>query len=852
MAFKIKDGVRIGTVDVFNNGAETLNLKVKDTNSGTGAITLNTASLGSTSYIQVLQAKAGTIALTSDITSATVAATTTTLGTIKLGSDTDQTVAANAVTATAGRTYASQFTASDQLVVNVPWTDTTYSKATATVLGLVELFSDTVQGVAANAVSGTAGRTYGIQLNSDQQAVVNVPWTDTLPNNGTLAVSIGTAGATNTTVTWGTATGHSANASANSTYDLKVGPALTNLATLMTGATSGFLKKTAADTYVLDTSTYLTANQTITLSGDVTGSGTTAIITTLATVNSNVGTFNNVTVNGKGLVTAASNVAYLTSFTEADTLQTVTTRGATSNVATISLTANTASSGTGSGTLVVTGGVGIGGALNVGGALTIAGNLIVNGTTTTVNSTTTTLDDPIITLGGDTAPASDDNKDRGVEFRWHNGSAAKLGFFGYDDSTGKFTFIPDASNTAEVFSGTKGTIDANLEWADILSKPKATSTTLGLVELFSDTVQGVAANAVSATASRTYGIQFNAADQMVVNVPWTDTLANNGALTLGIGTAAATNTTVTIGTGTGFTANTASAVTYDIKVGPALTNLATIMTGATSGFLRKTGADTYSLDTSTYLTTQSNDFGVVAIAADSGFTWGAINTNTNQVADSAGDTLTLVTGLGMGLYTSTVGATDAVKIENTDRGSSQSIFKNIANSAGTTQFSASTNNDTIRFAGSGGTSVTFDAGTKTVTISSSEADTLQTVMARGNTTNVPLILNSASTSVSSRLAVSIAVPNNTQIAVDSWPIATFRAAKYLIQITQGENIQISEMLVLHNGASTTETEYAVLETAGSLGTFVTDINATTTFRLLLTLATNAAATVRIDRTAMYL
>ncbi len=46
--------------------------------------------------------------------------------------------------------------------------------------------------------------------------------------------------------------------------------------------TSGFLKKTATDTWTLDTSTYLTANQTITLSGDATGSGTTAITVTVA------------------------------------------------------------------------------------------------------------------------------------------------------------------------------------------------------------------------------------------------------------------------------------------------------------------------------------------------------------------------------------------------------------------------------------------------------------------------------------------------------------------------------------------------------------------------------------------
>lgn len=95
--------------------------------------------------------------------------------------------------------------------------------------------------------------------------------------------------------------------------------------------------------------------------------------------------------------------------------------------------------------------------------LTVGGNLIVNGTTTTVNSTTVTIDDPIFTLGGDTAPGSDDNKDRGIEFRYHNGSTAKLGFFGFDDSTGKFTFIPDATNSSEVFSGTAGTIVANLE-----------------------------------------------------------------------------------------------------------------------------------------------------------------------------------------------------------------------------------------------------------------------------------------------------------------------------------------------------------------------------------------------------
>lgn len=112
--------------------------------------------------------------------------------------------------------------------------------------------------------------------------------------------------------------------------------------------------------------------------------------------------------------------------------------------------------------------------------VTITGNLTVNGTTSTVNSTTVTVDDPIFTLGGDTAPASDDNKDRGIEFRYHTGAAAKVGFFGYDDSTGKFTFIPDATNTSEVFSGTKGTLDIlNLDLAGSITSVDGSAPTAG-------------------------------------------------------------------------------------------------------------------------------------------------------------------------------------------------------------------------------------------------------------------------------------------------------------------------------------------------------------------------------------
>lgn len=72
--------------------------------------------------------------------------------------------------------------------------------------------------------------------------------------------------------------------------------------------TTGLLRKTGAGTYSLDTASYLTANQTVTLSGDVTGSGATAITATLANSGVSAGTYTNatVTVDAKGRVTSAS------------------------------------------------------------------------------------------------------------------------------------------------------------------------------------------------------------------------------------------------------------------------------------------------------------------------------------------------------------------------------------------------------------------------------------------------------------------------------------------------------------------------------------------------------------------
>jgi hypothetical protein len=94
--------------------------------------------------------------------------------------------------------------------------------------------------------------------------------------------------------------------------------------------------------------------------------------------------------------------------------------------------------------------------------LTVTGDLTVNGTTTTVNTATTTIVDPILQLGrgaDNAALESSDGKDRGISMYYYSGSE-KVAYVGFDDPTGEFRFIPDATISDEAVTGSLGT--ANL------------------------------------------------------------------------------------------------------------------------------------------------------------------------------------------------------------------------------------------------------------------------------------------------------------------------------------------------------------------------------------------------------
>jgi hypothetical protein len=94
---------------------------------------------------------------------------------------------------------------------------------------------------------------------------------------------------------------------------------------------TGFVK-ISGTTISYDNSTYLTANQSITLSGDVTGSGTTSISTTLATITqATSGNFVKVTLDTKGRVTGNTAVVAADITTLGFAVSTITTNRQTAS-----------------------------------------------------------------------------------------------------------------------------------------------------------------------------------------------------------------------------------------------------------------------------------------------------------------------------------------------------------------------------------------------------------------------------------------------------------------------------------------------------------------------------------------
>lgn len=258
---------------------------------------------------------------------------------------------------------------------------------------------------------------------------------------------------------------------------------------------SGLSATTGIFTGILNPTAGISANGGMTLGGSLQAAA--ATFSGLVTANSGLVVNGGVTFNGNiyapNLVTSVDGVTGAVDLLAGSgisiTLPTGAAKGITlanTGVVGITGTANqvTVSGTSGSVTLSLPSAITTPGSLTtttsllVGTDATISGNLTVNGTTTTVNSTTVSIQDPLISIGGITGnapPPVGDTKDRGIVFQWATGVTGQTGFFGFDQSTQRFTFIPSgAAISGEIVSGAAG----NAELAGVFA-PSGTLTLQG-------------------------------------------------------------------------------------------------------------------------------------------------------------------------------------------------------------------------------------------------------------------------------------------------------------------------------------------------------------------------------------
>ena len=192
----------------------------------------------------------------------------------------------------------------------------------------------------------------------------------------------------------------------------------------------------------------------------------------------------------------------------------------------------------------------------------------------------------------------------------------------------------------------------------------------------------------------------------------------SAAPTVAANTAAVTNGSANLATGDqiydfvigeGYTTNTGTVESVGLSMPAAFSVASSPVT--TSGTLTVTGAGT----TSQYirgdgtLATLPGGFTSFNITGGSG--------SAQTITD--GNTITLAQGTGI---STVAGATDTVTITNTDTGSSQNIFKNVASDSGTAV--ADNNNDTLTIAG--GTNVSTAVVGDTLTITATDTNTTYT------------------------------------------------------------------------------------------------------------------------------
>jgi hypothetical protein len=280
--------------------------------------------------------------------------------------------------------------------------------------------------------------------------------------------------------------------------------------------------------------------------------------------------------------------------------------------------------------------------------LIITGNLTVNGTTTTVNSNDVNIGDAAIVLNSDLEDTSAPSEDAG--FVVNRGSSNDVSVLW--DETNDYWAIDNGGAAYRILSE-----------EDSMVKTIVGNTGIYTSSVFDDSINIVGAGDVSTSIS---------GDTLTIHG------ANNaktGKLDVTVSEDGSTGTSLYITTGTGFNADSGSDFVYDVHVGPAVSALANTMTSSgTSGFIKKTGTDTYTLDNSVY-----DNYVSWSIGADSGIDE-TINSGYSLNINGGRDLETSVSANNISISHSDVIRTDTANTVSASYGSSIDVIDSVTTS----------------------------------------------------------------------------------------------------------------------------------------------------------------------------
>ena len=409
-------------------------------------------------------------------------------------------------------------------------------------------------------------------------------------------------------------------------------------------------------------------------------------------------------------------------------------------------------------------------------------------------------------------PLRDLGQDLGIEFNYVD-STAKKGFFGFDDSTGHFTFLKDTSyaghsttsddgSPAPAFTGTKSGAEFSYAKLEPTSALTSSAAALDIDQTWNGTGQNFKAleiditDTASANASNLLDISVGN-DQKLL-------LRKDGVLSL--------NTTDQTGVLTLVQDSTTQATTLNLIDGTATWNAA--------------GSTFVGLDLSFTQTAYAAGSKLLSISASG---------NRNFIIDAEGEVVFRSEFTGGGSKT-------ALLVDVTDTSSAANSLLLDLQVGDSSKFSVDKDGDVIAQG-------SLTAEGNLVVNGSGNFENAVVIQSQINDTGSYLDTTEIQTDIST-----ISAGSSAAATFSSFTATSFTTAKVLVQVKQGSSIHATELLLVHDGTDVYLTEYGTIYNSDILVTFDAIVSggnvviqATNTSS---SVTANALTTIKTTRTAI--